>query len=223
MIAPKRLGLKVDAPVMLFRNINDKFVNGLVWRVLDIEEDSIKVAFKFDGTIQVLNMTRCAFTKYDPKTRKCIAKRYQFPLKLVYAYTIHTSQGMTLPYCIVDCRHAGNPGQIGVAIGRVQSVANANELEQTTSANESEQTANAIESEQTANANESEKTTSESKQTANANESEKTTSESEQTANANESEKTTSESLPTANETEQTASEQISDDNTAREKTGKFK
>ena len=132
-------------------------MNGLVWRVLDIEEDSIKVAFKFDGTIQVLNMTRCAFTKYDPKTRKCIAKRYQFPLKLVYAYTIHTSQGMTLPYCIADCRHAGNPGQIGVAIGRVQSVANTNELEQTTSVNESEQTANAIESEQTANANESEK------------------------------------------------------------------
>ena len=123
MIAPKRLGIKVDAPVMLLRNIDDKYVNGLVWRVLDIEEGSIKVAFKFNDTTEVLNVKRCVFTKYDPKSNKCIAKRYQFPLKLAYAYTIHKSQGMTLPYCIVDCRHASNQGQIGVAIGRVQCVA----------------------------------------------------------------------------------------------------
>ena len=122
LLAPKRLGIKIDSPVMLLRNLNNRFVNGLTGRVLTIEPDSIKVAFKFDGVPETVNVTKYCFTKYDPATNKCVAKRYQFPLRLAYAMTIHKAQGMTIPYLEIDCKNASNPGQIGVAIGRAESL-----------------------------------------------------------------------------------------------------
>ena len=122
LLAPKRLGIKDDSPVMLLRNINDRFVNGLIGRVLYIEPECVKVAFKFNGDPEVLDVVRYTFTKYDPVNKKCIASRHQFPLRLAYAMTIHKSQGMSLPLVEIDCKHANNPGQIGVAVGRAESV-----------------------------------------------------------------------------------------------------
>lgn len=121
MLAPKRLGIKDDSPVMLLRNVNERYVNGLTGRVLSIEPQSIKVTFKFEGKPETVDVTKYSFTKYDPVTNKCLARRYQFPLRLAYAITIHKSQGMTIPYVEIDCKHATNPGQIGVAVGRAES------------------------------------------------------------------------------------------------------
>ena len=110
MLAPKKLGINDDAPVMLLRNANDKFVNGLIGGILSIESECINVLFKFDGKPAVLNATRCCFSKYNLITNKCLAKRYQFPLRLAYAFTIHKSQGITIRYVEIDCRPASNAG-----------------------------------------------------------------------------------------------------------------
>ena len=48
-----------------------------------------------------------------------IATRKQIPITLAFAITSHKEHGLTLPRAEVDCRHMNNPGQVGVAIGRV--------------------------------------------------------------------------------------------------------
>jgi ATP-dependent DNA helicase PIF1 len=50
MLAPKNLGVKVTAPVMLLINISDELVNGLMGTVLSMEDDTISVEFKIHDT-----------------------------------------------------------------------------------------------------------------------------------------------------------------------------
>ncbi|CAC5364753.1 PIF1 [Mytilus coruscus] len=122
MLAPKHLGLKISAPVMLLVNLSDKLVNGLIGRVQKIHEHEIQVQFVLDGKNESVAITKYTFTKYDPVDKKCIAKRIQFPIKLAFAITIHKSQGMTIPYLEIDCKNSNQPGQVGVAVGRAKSI-----------------------------------------------------------------------------------------------------
>ncbi|CAC5417703.1 PIF1 [Mytilus coruscus] len=122
MLAPKHLGLKISAPVMLLVNLSDKLVNGLIGRVQKIHEHEIQVQFVLDGKNESVAITQYTFTKYDPVDKKCIAKRIQFPIKLAFAITIHKSQGMTIPYLEIDCKNSNQPGQVGVAVGRAKSI-----------------------------------------------------------------------------------------------------
>lgn len=46
----------------------------------------------------------------------------QLPLKLADAITMHKAQGMTLSNVVVNCQNCVQPGQIGVAIGRAETV-----------------------------------------------------------------------------------------------------
>ena len=121
ILAPKRLGVKLNAPVMLLRNLNERHVNGLIGKVVQINDDSIYVNFEVFGKSEIVKIERYSFTKYDPNTNKCIASRLQFPLRLAFAMTIHKAQGMTLPLVEVNCKNAKFPGQIGVAFGRAKS------------------------------------------------------------------------------------------------------
>ncbi|CAG2199280.1 PIF1 [Mytilus edulis] len=122
MLAPKHLGLKISAPVMLLVNLSDKLVNGLIGRVQKIHEHEIQVQFVLDGKNESVAITKYTFTKYDPVDKKCIAKRIQFPIKLAFAITIHKSQGMTIPYLEIDCKNSNQPGQVGVAVGRAKLI-----------------------------------------------------------------------------------------------------
>ena len=47
-LAPKTLGLKVDCPVMLVKNISNTLVNGLRGCVTNLNSDSVDVKFTFD-------------------------------------------------------------------------------------------------------------------------------------------------------------------------------
>ncbi|XP_060591293.1 uncharacterized protein LOC132746230 [Ruditapes philippinarum] len=116
-IAPKHLGLKINAKVMLLTNLTDEYVNGLVGTIVNINHKCIEV--NFDG--KIVKITRILFTKYDPVTSVILSQRYQFPLRLAYAVTIHKSQGMTIPFVEIDCKNAYSPGQLGVAVGRAVS------------------------------------------------------------------------------------------------------
>ncbi|WAR29155.1 PIF1-like protein [Mya arenaria] len=117
--APPILGLKISCKVMLVTNLSDNLVNGLTGRVKELTEDHVKVHFEMVD--QIVTIERKLFVKFDPVSRRALAKRVQFPLILAFGLTIHKSQGMSLKSVIIDCEDAKIPGQIGVALGRATS------------------------------------------------------------------------------------------------------
>ncbi|XP_052762246.1 uncharacterized protein LOC128204884 [Mya arenaria] len=117
--APPILGLKISCKVMLVTNLSDHLVNGLTGRVKELTEDHVKVHFEMVD--QIVTIERKLFVKFDPVSRRALAKRVQFPLILAFGLTIHKSQGMSLKSIIIDCEDAKIPGQIGVALGRATS------------------------------------------------------------------------------------------------------
>lgn len=52
MLAPKKLGIKISAPVML-TNITDQLVNGATGTVMKIEDDTITVDFQIHGACKI--------------------------------------------------------------------------------------------------------------------------------------------------------------------------
>ena len=49
ILAPKRLGVKLNAQVMLLRDLHERHVNGLIGNVVQINDDSIYVNFEVFG------------------------------------------------------------------------------------------------------------------------------------------------------------------------------
>lgn len=120
-LAPKHLGLKIGCPVMLLVNLTEELVNGKIGKVSNILGEEIFVDFTIQNSLKTVKISKYLFSTYDPKDKCILAKRTQYPLKLAYSMTIHKAQGMTLDSVTVDCRNVSNPGQIGVAVGRVRS------------------------------------------------------------------------------------------------------
>ncbi|XP_053385248.1 uncharacterized protein LOC123552526 [Mercenaria mercenaria] len=117
--APGILWIKKNCPVILIRNLSQTLVNGLQGKVVTCEPDGPTVHFpKIKSTLKI---KKISFTVFSPKQNQTVANWEQIPLLLSYALTIHKSQGMTLDSVHVDCREIFQPGQLGVAIGRVRS------------------------------------------------------------------------------------------------------
>lgn len=117
---PKELVLKVDAQVMLLKNIDvkAKLINGSRGRVVAIQQkegriDSIKCVFQHAGEWNV---------KRDEATveqaGKVLARRSQFPLRLAWALTIHKSQGQTIDLLDCDLQGCFTDGQAYTAVSR---------------------------------------------------------------------------------------------------------
>ena len=119
---PKELVLKVDAQVMLLKNIDvkAKLINGSRGRVVAIQRkegrpgiDSIKCVFQHAGEWNV---------KRDEATveqaGKVLARRSQFPLRLAWALSIHKSQGQTIDLLECDLRGVFEDGQTYTAVSR---------------------------------------------------------------------------------------------------------
>lgn len=122
LTAPPTLGLKEGCKVMLLVNLTDRLVNGVQGRVKDVKNDCVHVIFDVDGGKITVPIHRYSFTTYDPVSKNILAQRRQIPLKLCYGMTVHKSQGLTMKNVVVHCAHISKPGQLGVAVGRVESL-----------------------------------------------------------------------------------------------------
>lgn len=114
--------LKKGCRVMLIKNMpEENLYNGSCGTVVDIDEKSKAVTVKFDSGNQ-MPLYPTIFSYYENETY--IGTRYQIPLILAYAVTIHKAQGLTLDEVVVDCEAAFEHGQVYVALSRVKKLEN---------------------------------------------------------------------------------------------------
>jgi hypothetical protein len=116
----KHLQLKLEAPVILQKNLSDQLVNGLQGMVRSLDKDGPSVFFP---SLNITTKIKKEIFSVYGNANQTIAQRRQIPLALGYAITAHKSQGMPLDEVVVDCRYMKNVGQVGVAVGRVRSSA----------------------------------------------------------------------------------------------------
>ena len=125
--------LKIGAQVMMIRNDPDKkFVNGTLGIIKDIEDDIIKVAVEFNGSKNIIDVTKTTWEviqyKIDEENPKKINSEIigsfsQYPIKLAWAITIHKSQGKTFEKVVIDMgQGAFEYGQTYVALSRCKTL-----------------------------------------------------------------------------------------------------
>jgi ATP-dependent DNA helicase PIF1 len=113
------LRLKVGAQVMLLSNMPLLgLVNGSRGVVERFSPSTGAPTVRFD-TGQTLALAQCDI--FGGNRDGCLV-RWQYPLKLAWAVTIHKSQGMTLSMASMAIDDAFADGQVYVALSRVQSL-----------------------------------------------------------------------------------------------------
>ncbi|XP_064540934.1 ATP-dependent DNA helicase PIF1 [Drosophila montana] len=117
--APAQLYLKINAQVMLLKNINiaNGLVNGARGVVVRIEKGLPVVRFKNNQEYM------CRHEKWIIKTATGgVLTRRQVPLKLAWAFSIHKSQGLTLDCVEMSLSKVFEAGQAYVALSRAKSL-----------------------------------------------------------------------------------------------------
>lgn len=116
---PTELQLKINAQVMLLKNIN--IANGLVngARGIIVKYVNNLPLVKFKNNIEYL----CKPEKWIIKQANGhIITRKQIPLKLAWAFSIHKSQGLTLDCVEMSLSKVFEAGQAYVALSRAKSL-----------------------------------------------------------------------------------------------------
>lgn len=144
----EKLELCVGARVMITSNLSveNGWMNGTIATVLQIEKDFLRLQRESDGAIEVIlpevyamqkvvRCGKCTEIKCDHQTttfylyvsseevdRKFPYLRVsQYPLLLAWGMTIHKSQGLTLPGCVIHLYGRYPPSLFYVAISRCVS------------------------------------------------------------------------------------------------------
>ncbi len=128
---PQQIELKAGAQVMFVKNDSSEekaYVNGKLAQVDRIEDDEITVIMSGTGNEFTLRKEQWDHKKYtiDEESKEVeeeIAGTFeQYPVKLAWAVTVHKSQGLTFEKAIIDVGQAFAPGQVYVALSRLQSL-----------------------------------------------------------------------------------------------------
>lgn len=123
--------LKVGAQIMFIKNDQeqgDKYYNGKIGEIHALTENGIQVIFPETGIIVDVEKYTWENIRYtlDKSTGQIIEENLgsftAYPLKLAWAVTVHKSQGLTFKRAIVDVSEAFAPGQIYVALSRLESL-----------------------------------------------------------------------------------------------------
>ena len=116
---PQSLYLRVGARVMLTRNNKDlKLANGSCGEVVELTDSVIMV--KFDKQDFPVSVPKVTFDYYYED--RVVIQRYQYPLTLAYAMTIHKSQGLTIDKIVVNFDKIFDHGQGYVALSRTRTL-----------------------------------------------------------------------------------------------------
>lgn len=113
------LKLRVGCRVMLLinRDFKSGLINGSCGVVVELAKSFAVVKFD-NGITQKIGRYLFELQQND----MVVAKRFQIPLKLAYAITIHKSQGMTFDEIVIDCASSFSPGQVYVGLSRVKTI-----------------------------------------------------------------------------------------------------
>jgi len=125
------LKLKEGSRVMFIKNDysgSQLYFNGKLGTVVNLDDDEIEVEFDDDSDNVLVEKYTWENKSYSVNTETGeIAEHVtgtfrHYPLRLAWAVTVHKSQGLTFPQAILDLSGAFAPGQIYVALSRLQSI-----------------------------------------------------------------------------------------------------
>ena len=128
---PLEIELKAGARIMFVKNDSGEeksYVNGMLARVEYIEDDEIAVIMSGTGQKYTLRKEVWENKRYiineDTKEveQEVMGTFEQYPVKPAWAVTVHKSQGLTFKKAIIDVGKAFAPGQVYVALSRLQSM-----------------------------------------------------------------------------------------------------
>ncbi len=124
------LSLKVGAQVLFIKNDispQKRYYNGLLGRVMSIDDRSVTVAPKSGGEAIKVEATLWEDLDYHIDGNGDVEQRVkgtfsQVPLKCAWAITIHKSQGLSFDKAIIDASGSFAHGQVYVALSRCRSL-----------------------------------------------------------------------------------------------------
>lgn len=133
-LAPCLLQLKLNAQVILLKNLDQSLVNGTRGIVVSFEtsgdgekNSSLGLANQEWPRVRFENGREMLITpeswEVDIPGEGEVAKRVQVPLLLAWAMSIHKSQGQTLERVVVDLGKVFEKGQAYVALSRATALA----------------------------------------------------------------------------------------------------
>lgn len=125
------LTLKEGAQIMFLKNDysgRNEFYNGKIGKIAALDESEIQVELSETGEIirvepYTWENKRFELNKETGAIEENIIGTFShFPIKLAWAVTVHKSQGLTFKEAIIDVSEAFAPGQIYVALSRLESL-----------------------------------------------------------------------------------------------------
>jgi ATP-dependent DNA helicase PIF1 len=139
--AQRELFIKVGALVMCLKNIETatehKLVNGSVGRVVHVGTSQTSAGLTAEVTVRFLSVeTHAAFEHIFRSGQnaenefkvtikeKVVATRFQLPLRLAWAISVHRGQGCSLDYVLTNLNGTFEFGQAYTALSRVRDVKN---------------------------------------------------------------------------------------------------